>query len=157
MDVLRGYILSAVAAAVLCAVVNGLIGKKSTNSAAVKMLTGLFLAVTVLAPWVDFRLTDLGLWTADVGSMADVAVAQGEEMAQDALASIIKRNTEAYILDKAASMALKIEVEVMLGSTNPPLPDKVYLKGAVSPYAKGVLSQSIALDLGIPEEKQIWT
>ena len=157
MDGLRSYILSVVAAAVLCTVVNALIGKKSTNSAVVKMLTGLFMAVTVLSPWVDLNVLDFQLVTGNISDVADAAIAQGEEMAQDALEAIIKQDTEAYILDKAASMALNIEVEVMLGSTNPPLPEKVYLKGSVSPYAKSILCQCIATDLGIPEENQIWT
>lgn len=157
MDSLRQYLLTVIAASIICAVVNALMEKKGTLTAAIKMLTGLFLVVAVLSPLVSLQLSNMGDFTHDLEIAAGNAVASGEEMAREATAAIIKEKTEAYILDKAASLELDIEVEVRLDSANPLLPDKVYLKGSVSPYAKARLCQCITDDLGIPEEKQIWT
>ena len=157
MEQLRNYVITVVAAAVICAVINALMDKKGTHGAIVKMLTGLFLTVAVLSPWVSIRISDWNSFSMDLEAAAGEAVAVGEEMAADAMKGIIKEKAEAYILDKAASMAINIEVEVMLDSADLPLPEKVYLKGSASPYAKERLCQCIAADLGIPEEKQIWT
>ena len=157
MENLQGYIMSVIGAAMICGVVNAFIGKKGAHGAIVKMLTGLFLTVTVLSPWFSVRIMEWNSFLDDVDASAEDAAAMGEEMALDSMKAIIKERAEAYILDKAASMALNIQVEVMFGSKDPLLPEKVYLKGAVSPYAKERLCQCITADLGIPEVQQIWT
>jgi len=154
---IRQYLLTVIAAAILCAVVNTIMENKGTLTAIIKMLTGLFLAVTVLSPLISVQLSDFSAYMQGLDNTADEAVSRGEEMAQDAAAAIIIEKTEAYILDKAASLELDIEVEVRLGSANPLIPDTVYLRGSVSPYAKKRLCQFITDDLGIPEENQIWT
>lgn len=156
MDSIRQYLLSVAAAAIICGIAIGLSGKKSAYSTIVKMLTGLILAVTVIAPLANMKLMDFSDYIDGLSIEADDAVLEGEIMAREATASIIKSNIEAYILDKAASMDLNIEVEVTLSSTSPPGPSAVLITGAVSPYSKEVLMQYIATDLGIPKENQAW-
>ena len=157
MEDVRGYILTVIAAAMICGILNTIMDKKGTMTAAVKMLTGLFMAVAVLSPWIHLRVNDFQDLTTYWEASASDAAAQGEKMAQEATAAIIKQQTEAYILDKAASLELDIDVEVRLGSDNPLIPEKVIIRGSASPYGKGRLCQWIAEDLGIPEENQIWT
>ena len=87
---------------------------------------------------------------------AEDIVSEGEDMAVSATASIIKEQVTAYILDKASSLGLNLEVEVTMTGSSPPVPSAVALKGTASPYAKQRLQQIITDELGIPEENQSW-
>lgn len=156
MDDIKEYLLSLICASVVCTVINTLIGKKSTHSAIIRLLSGLYLSFTLIAPLVNLKLNEYADYFSGFSSDAETAVASGEASAMDELRSIIKSQTEAYILDKAVSMDTVIDVEVTLNNENPPIPCSVTLTGSVSPYSKEVLSNFIANNLGISKEDQVW-
>lgn len=156
MEDIRQYLLSVTAAALLCAILNGLIGKKGAYGTAIKLVTGLFLALTVICPWMKLEIIDISSYSDDLLSEADSIAASGELMADNALAAIIKSQTETYILDKATALNLEVTAEVTMSNTDPPTPCAVTVRGIASPYAKQMLSQYIANELGIPEESQLW-
>ena len=91
-----------------------------------------------------------------LGYMGDAedAAAMGENLARDSMADIIKEETEAYILDKAADLHANLHVEVTVGEDN--LPTAVTLSGEASPYARRQIQAIIANDLGIAKENQKW-
>ena len=91
-----------------------------------------------------------------LGYMGDAkdAAAMGENLARDSMADIIKEETEAYILDKAADLHAKLHVEVTVGEDS--LPTAVTLSGEASPYARRQIQAIIANDLGIAKENQKW-
>ena len=91
-----------------------------------------------------------------LGYMGDAedAAAMGENLARDSMADIIKEETEAYILDKAADLHANLHVEVIVGEDN--LPTAVTLSGEASPYARRQIQAIIANDLGISKENQKW-
>lgn len=157
MDGIRKYLLLVTAAAVACAMVSTLMGKKGGTAAVIKMLCGLFLTFCVISPIVNLERIDFSMFTDSLSENAALAASSGETMAADAIGDIIKTRTQAYILDKAASMDLDIAVEVILDSANPPQPCAVVIQGAVSPYAKEVMSQYIADNLAIAKEDQQWS
>lgn len=157
MDGIRKYLLMVTAAAVVCALVKTLAGKKGGISAVIKMLCGLFLTFCVISPLVNLESIDFSMFTDTFSEDAARAAASGESMAANALSDIIKTRTQAYILDKAASMDLDVEVEVVLDSSDPPKPCGVTIKGDVSPYAKEVLGQYIENNLAIAKEDQKWS
>ena len=72
------------------------------------------------------------------------------------MSAIIKDRTEAYILDKAASMGLSLRVEVILSEEEIPKPITVKLWGTVPPYTKTRLRNWMEDTLGIGEEDQLW-
>jgi hypothetical protein len=78
-------------------------------------------------------------------------------MTTDAIRASIKARSEAYILDKAAELALSVEVEVTLSNDEIPLPVSVRVSGKASNYAKSRLQAIITQDLGINKEHQVWT
>lgn len=78
----------------------------------------------------------------------------GENLARDSMADIIKEETEAYILDKAADLHANLHVEVTVGEDS--LPMAVTLSGEASPYARRQIQAIIANDLGISKENQKW-
>ena len=139
MEALRQYVISVVAAAMLCGIVVRLFPNGSGKQVG-KLICGLFLAYTVLSPIsrVDFsKLPDFSLRCMDD---AEDAAAMGEK--------------EAYILDKAADLHANLRVEVAVGEDN--LPAAVTISGEASPYARRQIQAMIANDLGISKENQKW-
>lgn len=101
---------------------------------------------------MDFsKLPDFSLRCMDD---AEDAAAMGENLARDSMADIIKEETEAYILDKAADLHANLRVEVAVGEDN--LPAAVTISGEASPYARRQIQAMIANDLGISKENQKW-
>ena len=154
MEDLRQYILSVTAAAMLCGAALSLSPEGSAKEL-LRLLGGMALAVCLLRPLVGgtFRIELPGV---DPGLGEQIA-AEGEKEAQKALADIIKSETEASILDKAAALEASVEVEVTLDQGSPPLPQTVVIRGGVSPYARGRLESILSSELGITKEHQQWT
>ena len=77
-------------------------------------------------------------------------------MAEKELHRSIKQELEAYILDKAAALDLKIRVNVKLDDHPLPGPESVVIEGTVPPYQKQVLEDILQSELGISKENQQW-
>ncbi len=157
MDWLRDYLLKMICAALLCGMLTGLIGKKGALGTTVKLLTGVFMVMTIVSPWIHMRIQGLSDFFQDVSYNADAAVTDGQNTAREMLADIIKTKTEAYILDKANSFGAELAVEVKVDGSDLPVPCSVRISGSISPYGKKQLENVIANDLGIALEEQIWT
>lgn len=157
MDGIRQYLLSVVAAALLCTVVTNILGKKGMLSAAVKLIAGIFMAATIAAPLVKLQVDNLIDFTGDYLEDSRYITAQGQEMVRESLVQGIKAQTAAYILDKAESLGADLCVEVSVSEDELPVPNSVQISGNISPYGKSVLSAWMQNDLGIPVGEQIWT
>ena len=153
---MKGYLISVVAAAMICGIIQKLLGEKGTIGLMGKLLCGVFLALTLIAPLRSVKLQDPDSFAHAYAQDAKMLTLEGEEYAQDALAASIKQRTEAYILDKAAGMDVALTVEVTLDESQIPVPLSVRITGAVSPYAKQRLTTIIQEELGIDKEHQIW-
>lgn len=150
------YILSVCAVAMICAIITAITGANGKQSEVIRLLCGIFLTLTVIRPLAKVRIPDLGAYLDDLKWDAVTAGSTGASYREDALRAGIKANTEAYILDKAESMAAQIHVEVTLNADDLPLPCAVRITGSVSPYVKRQLQGIIENDLGIPKEVQEW-
>ena len=146
---MSGYILSVTAAAVLAAILRCLAAGKLT-----KLLTGLFLAVTVLSPLVRLEIPDPARWLEDYMADGEAAAQAGEKKAKEYSAVIISAEMEAYILDKAASLGCVLDAEVRLDDGG--LPESVTLSGNLSPADKAELTRILGRDLGLGEEALVW-
>lgn len=120
----------------------------------IKLLTGLFLAVTVLSPLVHLEIPDPTRWLEDYRIDGDEAAQAGEMMAKEYSEAIISAELEAYILDKAAALGSALTVEVRLDDNG--LPASVTMSGSVSPGERAELSRMITEELGVGKEAQIW-
>lgn len=156
MASIKAYIFSVTAAALLCTICTRLLSGQSTAASLGKMLTGMFLLFCLISPLRDLRVGNVLALTEDWKAKADQAKLQGETSSKNALCNSIISQTEAYILNKAASLHAEIDVEVMLSEEAIPIPVQVSITGEISPYAKTLLQRMIENDLGIPKEKQIW-
>ncbi len=156
MEGLKAYVISVTAAAMICGIVTGLF-RDLPSKDLIRLFCGLVLSVSVLRPISGMDLAEFSeiFSTADI--MGQEAACWGEEEAQAARADIIKAQSEAYILDKAADRNLALTAEVILTEDPYPVPKGVILRGSVSPYDRQQLSQTIQENLGIPKEDQRWT
>lgn len=156
MNGIREYLLTVTAAAIVCSIAKHLAGDKSTAGKITKVVSGIFLTITVISPIKEFQLSKMDGLLDDYRIMAYETAQSGADMANTAMGDIIKEKTEAYILEEAKKMDIDISVEVKLSESEPPIPDQVIITGIVSPYKKNVLSQYISDNLGISREKQKW-
>lgn len=155
-QLVREYILSICAAAILCAIAVRLPGKDALTGKALRIVTGLFMLFTLLRPFADIRLDR---WDGYFGSYQDSAasaVADGEAYAYDAVCRGIKEQLGAYILDKAASLGAELTVEITLLEGMPPELTEIILCGEISPYAKSQLTDILIRELGLEDEELRW-
>lgn len=157
MDSIKNYLISVIGAALISGIASSVVGKKGVVGSLIKLITGLFLMITVIAPWTKLRIKDLSAFYSDFSVEASHITAEGEAIANQEIASIIKSQVEAYILDKASALNLNLEVEVKMSATQPPIPESITLKGTVSPYAKHYLEDILCNDIGIAKENLLWT
>ena len=155
MQEIRKYILSLVAAALICSIVKILIDNNSTHGKVIFLICGIFLTITVIAPLVDIQIPNLELFTNSFMEEAENAAAYGKGLANNEYRSIIKSTAESYILEKASSMNATIEVDITLDEIDA-IPKYVSISGDVSPYVKQNLSNYLKDTLDIPEEHQKW-
>ena len=153
---MKQYLLSVVAAAIISGIVTKLLGSKGTQGTVGKLVAGLFLAFTIISPLRSVHIGDLSSVTAPYSSAAGMAVEDGKNQTLQAMQASIKEGCEAYILDKAQSLDVELEVVVTVSDDDIPTPASIQLSGNVSPNAKNKLIGIITEDLGIPKEAQQW-
>ena len=149
---IKDYLISVTAAALICGMINSLSGKSSISKL-MKLLCGIFLASVVIRPVVDIKIGDILDFTDNLAVSSDIAVSAGEKMAAEEMEKIIKTKTEAYILDKAKNIGAEISAEISL---NDLVPTGITVVGNLSPYARSSLAAIITNELNIPPEAQIW-
>ena len=157
MESVREYLLGVTTTALCCGILTAILGKKGMCSSTVKFLCGIAMILSVVVPLLDLQIGSIQGTFQNLSMETKTVTAYGEETALKEYADIIKSRTAAYILDKAKSLGAELTVEVTLCDEVPLAPSGVKLSGAISPYAKKVLSDTIANDLGINAEEQIWT
>lgn len=155
MDALRQYILSVTAAALICGILSGLVQNGAAKEI-LRLLCGLFLTIVVIRPLIGLDLEKLTDWSLDRVPEGESMAALGENMARQAAAEIIKSETEAYILDKAAALNASLTVEVTVSGDDTPLPVAVTLRGEIAPNARQQLEHILQTELGIAKEDQQW-
>ena len=156
MDELRQYLLSVTVAAILCGITKSLWSEKTVTGSILRLAAGVIMTVTVLSPVVRLNLAELPELTYDFVRQAKAAAAFGDEMALAEKSAIIKEQTQAYILDKAAALGADLEVDVTLADDGSCRPETAVLEGRISPYAKARLQSIIAEDIQIAKENQQW-
>ena len=155
MDDFRKYILSVVSAAMICSIVMNLSVRAGKSSGLINIVCGLFLATTVLMPIMNIELPDYYFRIQSIYETANHISQKASDTARENMASIIKEKTRTYILEKASSLNMDIDVEVNLDDEDL-TPVGVVVTGTVSPYERTLLLDYIHKSLDIPEEQQQW-
>ncbi len=155
MDNIGTFLLRITASALLCGIVRSL---PVTGIAAklMKLLTGVFMLVTLILPLKDIFLPQFGGNLNALKYDAQQIIGSAQTQTRQELQEIIISETEAYILDKAKNLGAELTVEVSVDDSDLPMPCAVTVRGSISPYAKQQLQQIICSDLGIDTEDQKW-
>lgn len=156
MEGITAYLLSITAAAILCAVVKLVVGDKGPAGKIIKAVSGVFLTVTLLSAVLQIELDDFEHFFDEYSASASQNAHAGKQMADAAMADIIKQQAQAYILEEAERLELTLKAEILLDDTSPPSITGVMLQGKAAPYKKAQLTQFIAENLGISQENQQW-
>lgn len=155
MEDIRKYVLSVIISALFCGILPGLLQNGALKDLT-KAVCGLILTLSVVSPFRDFSLSlPEGAFFPGEES-ASGAVSEGEALAQEAAAQIIKAETEAYILDKAAELNAQLQVDVCVSRDNPPVPVSAVISGKVSNQTRSTLQEILSVQLNIPKEDQTW-
>lgn len=154
MKQLSEYLLSIIAAAILCSILKCITGK-SVYQKWMGLLFGLYMSIAMLRLFGEFTPTSLHTFSGAYIPKGEKIAQTGHEMAMNRTCDIIKETVEAYILSKAEEMGCTLQAEVCLNEDN--IPKNVYLNGTVSPYVRNKLGNYIESDLGIAKENQIWS
>lgn len=156
MSEITKYLFSLVCASIIVSVAITFSSKNAVIGAVIKLLSGLYLVITLVSPLLHIEIEDLTSWFDYMHTDTQMLVVSGEEMSANAMDEIIIEQTQAYILDKAAALKISPSVEVILSENDQRVPYAVVLSGDASPYAKQKLQQIIADELGIAKENQTW-
>ena len=71
MEAVRSYILSVTAASLLCCIVTALSGEKSTHSKILKLMSGVFLTLVLVAPLVKTTFRFPEIYIQNISAEAD--------------------------------------------------------------------------------------
>lgn len=157
MSAIREYLLTITAAALICAIVRKLLDGKGTPAAIGKLLTGLCMTLTVLSPLAGFTGGSMDRLVLDLEEKGKRYVTEGENYSKKALQESMIAGIEAYILEEAENLGAALQVDVSLTENDCPAPNKVYIRGDISPTGKKKMQRWLYETLGIAEENQIWT
>lgn len=153
MDGLREYLIGVVAAALL----SGVITRLSRNRASgeiIRMLCGVFMTIVLIQPIAGKKALLWDYTLPDIARQAEAVSRQGAAAADESRREFIKRRTEAYIINRAATMEAEIQADASLDDNCVPV--SVRITGRISPLYRSRLTQIIASELGIPKERQEW-
>lgn len=145
-----------ICAAILCGIATTLLVGNNTSAKLIRLLCGMYLTICIISPVVRIQISDFSDYLHQFDVSADAAIQHGQEIVESQMAAIIKSSTETYILDKASSMGLSIDVEVTVSDSAPLVPYKASLTGSASPIHKRQLQDWIENELGIEKEHQKW-
>ena len=154
MDGIKSYLIAVCSAAILCAILKQIVGEGKLSGGMIRMLSGLFVAICVIAPWKDFSLQDLDVFNPlDTGS-AEALVDDGKQITKGNIHAIITKEVEAYILEKANLLQVQVEVSVELSDKG--IPSRSIITGELTTSEREELSAFLVSQVGIQKEMQIW-
>lgn len=152
----RTYLLGVVSAAMLAALVQTLVPKGAVRRVCT-LACGVVLVLVTLSP---LRALDEAVLSRAISRLELEQGSEGvdvEVRTNDQIAALIKQKSEAYILDKAASLGLTLRVEVTVETAGAyPYPSAVRLSGHADAASRRSLGALIEENLAIPAASQEW-
>lgn len=154
MEELKQYLLSVITLALICAVVQTF--QQGPSKTLAQLVCGLILTVTVVKPFLHFDFSEAFDAVLSLPGDAQENAAEGEKMSREALADIIKEETEAYILDKAKELGAEISADIIVSDDDIPVPTAAVIRGTLTAHTRDFLEEVLCTKLGIAKENLTW-
>lgn len=153
MGALKEWLLSVTAAAILCALAQGLISPGPVRRVG-RLTAGLVMAVALLSPLASLKGVEPGEWLESWHPQGEVQ--ELEEQRDETMKTVIEAECSAYIVDKAAALGAECQVEIECAPEGDGvfLPWQVTVTGDLTSGQREQLTQQIQEDLGVPPERQ---
>lgn len=153
-----GTWLTSIAATALIAAIARALSEKTPAIRPVSYICGLLMILVILGPIAEISFESLSSYVAAYKIEADDITGGVEIDNKEILASIIREDTQAYILDKAKTLGFdcSVEVETEMGENGYPYPSRVTITAEPTAEQKEALSKLIESDLAIPSDRQEW-
>lgn len=153
MGALREWLLSVTAAAILCALAQGLIPQGPVRRVG-QLTTGLVMIAALLAPAAGMAGEQPEQWLESWQPQQETV--QLEKQRDDTMKTIIEETCSAYIVDKAAQLGAECRAEVVCTQQGEGvfLPWQVTVSGALSQEQIQTLSRQIWEELEVPPQRQ---
>ncbi len=155
MEAAKQYVMSVTACGILCGMILKLVPKNASRDL-IKILCGMALVFTLIDPLEGLRGENLDLSNILENTSGKEYTSAGIYESRLSLEAIIRKQVEAYILEKAEEIEADIQVKVYLSGDEYPIPEAVVVQGEVSAQAKEKLEKILEKDLGIAKEFQTW-
>ena len=152
----KSYLLSVTAASFVLEIVAALLPGMQSKKPGLLIGT-LIMILVVLSPLVRLSPEQIARSIAELRLETEELRTGIELETKELQGSIIKEQTEAYVLDKAKAMEVDITIEITLRENQGvPYPYCICLTGSVTEKQQQILGQIIETDLGIPLQRQTW-
>lgn len=153
MGALKEWLLSVTAAAILCALAQGLIPPGPVRRVG-RLTAGLVMATALLAPLASLRGIEPEQWLESWQPQEEVQ--ELEQQRDETMKTIIEEECSAYIVDKAAQLGADCQVQVVCAPEGEGvfLPWQVTVTGDLSSSQRDQLAAQIQEELGVPSERQ---
>jgi hypothetical protein len=146
-------------AALICAVAFALTPKGKVKSV-LKLVCGIVLICAIVNPVIKKNLPDMSMDMSKYRDEADEITNNAKDTKNSLSRTIIEDKLKAYILDKAKSYNAQLDsvsVSVKWGDEECWYPYEVSLTANIGEKEKGLISNAIEAELGIPKERQYWS
>ena len=154
MTGMRAYILSIIAASILCGVVSSFL-RSSAQRQSVRFLCGVCMIITVIGPLKGMAVMDLSTVYWDIQESVEEYTELGAKMSQTEYSDEVKANVERYVEDLGREWNTSIEAEIYLDEETF-LPKRITVYGTVPEEVRANIEGTIQQELGIPVEEQMW-
>ena len=153
---MKEYLVGLTAAAILAALIRR-VAPKGAEGRGVRLGAGLLVLICMLGP---LGKLNVAAGAKQMARWSYTPVMEADEVARESnrlMESLISEAAETYILDKAQAMELTCSAEVSVRLKKQyPIPWSVVIHGHGTQSQKKALTEAIASELGIPEERQEW-
>lgn len=156
MDEFKQYLMALMSAAIICALFNKLSFKTQSLKMLIRLISTVFLLITAFSPFIELGSFNWMEYPEYMREDANEIIAAVQVSVAEETEKYISDRIRAYIVDRAATYGATLDVQVNITDRETMIPDTVTIIGNISPYGKNALKNMIIMELGIPEENQIW-
>lgn len=153
MESVRAYFLSVVAVCLISVLALAAVREESVRKV-VRLIGGLLILLVAVSPLL--RLDTGALARRLTESLSEYGVETQSESVHERWREHIRETAERYISEKAEELGATLKVTVTVSDDEIPVPIGVRLFGTADVYQRAALAKSLAEELDIAAERQVW-